>query len=175
MTILPATEEDVRLIMNYERRESNLFSPDILDNSNCWVKRFDTPESPRLTNVYSDSNMSSRSTTAHSTPKPEGMRDSPIENSKHGLILPIYVYDCALASLIEALIDKAKYPRARDIYQDHTFKLGQDVKHDFVNLKVSGDTKPSTPEPKSEDSDNVTSGKIKLIFFFILIIILYIL
>lgn len=80
-------------------------------------------------------------------------------NPRRGLVLPIYVYDCSLALLIDALIEKLERPRFKDIYRDHTFKMGEQFSEEFVNLKSGDNTKPSSPEPKSEDSDNISNGE----------------
>jgi hypothetical protein len=87
---------------------------------------------------------------------------STVENTKRGLILPIYVYDCSLALLIDALIEKLERPRFKDIYRNHTYRMNEQLREDFINLKSSDTTKQSSPEPKSEDSDNIPSGNFKL-------------
>lgn len=80
------------------------------------------------------------------------------ENEKYGLILPIYVYDCSLSVLIDAQIDKLESPRAKDIFRDHTFKIGEQPQEEFISLKPGDEIKLSSPEPKSEESDNVPNG-----------------
>lgn len=90
-------------------------------------------------------------------------------NSRNGgLVIPLYVYDCSLALLVDALVEKLDKPRFKDIFCDHTFRLPELYQEYYINLKSmdggSSATKPSSPEPKSEDSDNVISGKS---FFFL--------
>lgn len=103
------------------------------------------------------SKMSTQSTTANSTTKVN------IEHNFNdaGLVIPVYVYDCSLAVLIDVLVSQLRTPQNydRDIYQDHTFKIGEQITEDFISLKSEGNTKPSSPEPKSEDSDNASSGR----------------
>ncbi|XP_011497452.1 PREDICTED: protein SZT2-like isoform X2 [Ceratosolen solmsi marchali] len=84
---------------------------------------------------------------------------STVENTKRGLILPIYVYDCSLALLIDALIEKLERPRFKDIYHNHTYRMNEQLHEDFINLKSADTTKPSSPEPKSEDSDNIPNDQ----------------
>lgn len=79
-------------------------------------------------------------------------------DNEASLVIPVYVYDCSLALLIDALVGQLQMPQNKDIYQDHTFKIGEQVCEDFVSLKSESNTKPSSPEPKSEDSDNISSG-----------------
>ena len=99
---------------------------------------------------------------AFSTPKTTDTLVRPTAStdgtSRRNLILPIYVYDCSLALLIDALIEKLERPRFKDIHRDHTFRVGDQYREDFVDLKSADNTKPSSPEPKSEDSDNVSGG-----------------
>lgn len=101
---------------------------------------------------------------AFSSPKVTDMFDktpatvSADGTSRRGLLLPVYVYDCSLALLIDVLIEKLERPRFKDIYRDHTFRVADNFHEEFVNLKSGDNTKPSSPEPKSEDSDNVSSG-----------------
>lgn len=77
---------------------------------------------------------------------------------EESLVIPVYVYDCSLALLIDTLVDKLRISHNKDIYQDHTFRVGQQDCKDFVELKSDYNSKPSTPEPKSEDSDNTSGG-----------------
>lgn len=109
-----------------------------------------------------ESNLSSRTTTAESTPKIERRRRTSSTGVKAGLIFPIYVYDCSLALLIEVLVGKLKTPKSKDIYQNNTFTIGQHLQEDFINLKPPNES--TSPEPKSEDSDNLSNGKIFIIY-----------
>ncbi|XP_012282231.1 KICSTOR complex protein SZT2 isoform X2 [Orussus abietinus] len=173
ITILPATEKDVRLIVFPDdgnkggfndihcttQCESLTSNPDFGERNLTPVPSMRSPkESESLLTLHVgdiESNISSRSTTAQSTPKLDVHRNvAASKGSKHGSILPVYVYDCSLALLIDVLVDKLPSPRAKDIYQDHTFRMGEQLGEEFINLKPGGDTKPSSPEPKSEDSDN---------------------
>lgn len=79
-------------------------------------------------------------------------------DNETSFIIPVYVYDCSLALLIDALVGQLQMPQNKDIYQDHTFKIGEQICEDFISLKSESNTKPSSPEPKSEDSDNISSG-----------------
>ncbi|KAJ9595165.1 hypothetical protein L9F63_013523, partial [Diploptera punctata] len=93
---------------------------------------------------------------------PNPSPDVKLENAvrhvpKYGAVtLPIYVYDCPLAILIDVLVygeSDGEYGNkmCKDIYQDRTFKSHS--LFDFIpNIKQS---KHTSPEPKSEDSDGV--------------------
>ena len=184
LTILPASEKDVRILMYpeedgqdfYMGTDSNLHYESL--NSNFDLRDTNlTPVPYARSQVENDcvslnynfdnfgSNISSRTTTAQSTPKLEVYQKIITEeNSKRGLILPVYVYDCSLALLIDSLVDKLPSPRVKDIYRDYTFRIGEHFQEEFINLKSGRDTKPSSPEPKSEDSDNVLGGKFLRIF-----------
>lgn len=96
-------------------------------------------------------------------------RGAPKANAEHnfdnidhegGLVIPVYVYDCSLALLMDALVGQFQTPQNKDIYQDHTFKIGEQISEDFISLKSETNTKPSSPEPKSEDSDNISNGNL---------------
>ncbi|XP_043599602.1 KICSTOR complex protein SZT2-like isoform X2 [Bombus pyrosoma] len=82
---------------------------------------------------------------------------------EESLVIPVYVYDCSLALLIDTLVDKLKISHNKDIYQDHTFRVGQQECKDFIDLKSDYNSKPPTPEPKSEDSDNTASDQRSLV------------
>ncbi|XP_014220610.1 KICSTOR complex protein SZT2-like isoform X1 [Trichogramma pretiosum] len=82
------------------------------------------------------------------------------------LVLPIYVYDCSLALLVDSLVEKLEKPRFRDVRHDYTFRMADQVhqfREEFVGLKSGDNTKPSSPEPKSEDSDNITGDQQNLL------------
>uniref|UniRef100_A0A0C9R6N5 Szt2 protein n=1 Tax=Fopius arisanus TaxID=64838 RepID=A0A0C9R6N5_9HYME len=165
LTVLPSTERDVRTLFNPQkhRKYSREKSVEKLDKISPFEEKsipswFGTPKkfdlSPPPKHLDFETNFSSRTTTAESTPKADRRRRVSSGGPKPGLILPVYVYDCSLALLIEVLINKLKYPRSRDIYQNHTFSVGQNLHEEFINLKSSNDCKSASPEPKSEDSDN---------------------
>lgn len=188
ITILPATEKDVRLLMypeedvqdSYLGTDSNLHYESLSSNFDLrdtnltpvpYARSHNDNESLSPFHNFDDfnSNVSSHTNTAHSTPKMEAFQKLTEENTKRGLILPIYVYDCSLALLIDALVDKLTSPRAKDIYRDYTFRIGEHFQEEFINLKSGGDTKPSSPEPKSEDSDNVLNGENNKKYFFLIL------
>lgn len=171
ITILPASEEDLRLLLCPEESNNrNQSQTDCTDENDFAATNLDgslTPSqsvksmklseisgSPRL--LDGSSNPSSPSATILGAPRPSERCESAIDNSKQGLTLPVYVYDCPLAMLIDALVNKLDSPRVKDIYQDHTYRPGELVGEDFITLKSGSDTKPSSPEPKSDDSDNIT-------------------
>ncbi|CAB0036663.1 unnamed protein product [Trichogramma brassicae] len=82
------------------------------------------------------------------------------------LVLPIYVYDCSLALLVDSLVEKLEKPRFRDVRHDYTFRMADQLhqfREEFVGLKSGDNTKPSSPEPKSEDSDNITGDQQNLL------------
>lgn len=151
MTILPASEKDVYLIaFPQNQNESDLSNRNSLDvnetnsSENLYEKKSDSFEQ-----ISPDNSNSNRSNT-------------PLDNAKttesEGLLIPVYVYNCSLALLIDALIEKLESPRNKDIYQDHTFRVGQKDREEFLHSKLINSMKTSSPEPKSEDSDNATSG-----------------
>ncbi|XP_018404829.1 PREDICTED: protein SZT2-like [Cyphomyrmex costatus] len=168
ITILPATEKDVRMIMytgdNYTSNNSE---------KNCDSDIFDIDmnekvSSPTLcaenlpdfvTFERRESKISSQSTTANSTSKANIDHNYDNVDNEGSLIIPVYVYDCSLALLIDALVGQLQTPQNKDIYYDHTFKVGEQIAEDFVSLKSESNTKPSSPEPKSEDSDNISSDQ----------------
>ncbi|XP_032678990.1 KICSTOR complex protein SZT2-like [Odontomachus brunneus] len=173
LTILPATEKDVRLITyptyagdnctsnNSEKNfESDVFDLDmnekILSPTLC-AKDTNMSDFPTL--ERRESKISSQSTTADSTSKANAEQNFAHADNEGGLVIPVYVYDCSLALLIDTLVGRLQTPQNKDIYQDHTFKIGQEVCEDFINLKPESNTKPSSPEPKSEDSDNISSDQ----------------
>lgn len=140
--------------------ESDIFELDLNEkilSPTLYTKNTNVSEFPTL--ERQESKISSQSTTADSTSKVNGEQNfSNVENGEN-LVIPVYVYDCSLALLIDALICQLQTPQNKDIYQDHTFRIGQQVCEDFINLKSGTNTKPSSPEPKSEDSDNISSGR----------------
>ncbi|XP_023246457.1 KICSTOR complex protein SZT2 [Copidosoma floridanum] len=89
----------------------------------------------------------------------------PIEGSRQALVLPVYVYDCSLALLVDALVEKLERPRARDVHRDHTFQLAEHYaqREDYLRLKSGTGggvgSKPPSPEPRSEDSDSLISDQ----------------
>ncbi|KYN29036.1 Protein SZT2, partial [Trachymyrmex cornetzi] len=169
ITILPATEKDVRLIMytgdnctsnNSEKNyDSDIFDLDMNEKVTSPTLCAENL-SEFVTLERRESKISSHSTTANSTSK-ANIIDHNYDNvdNEGSLIIPVYVYDCSLALLIDALVGQLQTPQNKDIYQDHTFKIGEQISEDFVSLKSESNTKPSSPEPKSEDSDNISSDQ----------------
>ncbi|KAJ8966990.1 hypothetical protein NQ317_011191 [Molorchus minor] len=74
--------------------------------------------------------------------------DVPI-NASNPVCLPIYVFDCPLAMLVNAYVNSSEEssPAKDDIYEDHRFKLPNIIHQDFIKLKgdetcdISGDMK----------------------------------
>lgn len=178
LTILPATEKDVRLIMypaygaadnctsnNSEKNfESDVFDLDMnekISSPTPCTKDANVSDFPTL--ERRESKISSHSTTGDSASKANAEQNFANADNEGSLVVPVYVYDCSLSLLIDALVGRLKTPQNKDIYQDHTFKIGQEVCEDFINLKPESNTKPSSPEPKSEDSDNISSGRRKCV------------
>ncbi|KAL0121707.1 hypothetical protein PUN28_006892 [Cardiocondyla obscurior] len=168
ITILPATEKDVRLIMytgdnctsnNSEKNcDSDIFDLDM--NEKISSPTLCTENIPDfVTAERRESKISSQSTTANSTSKANVDHNFDNADNEGSLVIPVYVYDCSLALLIDALVGQLQTPQNKDIYQDHTFKIGEQISEDFVSLKSESNTKPSSPEPKSEDSDNISSDQ----------------
>lgn len=170
ITILPASDEDLSLLVCPDKGtthnhtdctdENDVLNPGNIDGS-LTPSRFSvkseilgSPNPPEQT----ASNISSPTATILSAPRASERCESAVDNSKEGLTLPVYVYDCPLAMLIDGIVNKLDSPRVKDIYQDHTYRAGELVGEDFVTLKSGNDTKPSSPEPKSDDSDNVAGG-----------------
>ncbi|XP_043281050.1 KICSTOR complex protein SZT2-like isoform X2 [Venturia canescens] len=179
ITMIPASDKDVKSIMSScensgedivrlgktnELLEALTPIREMIDERTR--DSFSSGDSPRKSKMSTDLRMSdfdlntpSLTTTAESTPKVERRRNVFPSNAKPRLILPVYVYDCSLSLLIEVLINKARSSRIKDTYEDHTFTLGEQVREDYVNLKSGNDVKPTSPEPKSEDSDNLSNDQ----------------
>ncbi|CAL7950911.1 unnamed protein product [Xylocopa violacea] len=168
ITILPASEKDVRLFMSSPHTEEYLAANNSEKNCESVIFNMDLSEKHSSLKVSPDINVTDYS----SLDDESKLHDRYIENvtteteaqrkfqdSEESLIIPVYVYDCSLALLIDTLIDKLKISHNKDIYQDHTFKVGQQECKDFVELKSDYNSKPSTPESKSEDSDNTANGQ----------------
>lgn len=190
ITMIPASDKDVKSMISSCETDEDIIrlgkTNDLLESltpiremrEDRTRDSLSPGDSPRHLKTSADLQMSdfelnipSLTTTAESTPKVERRRNIIPSNAKPRLILPVYVYDCSLSLLIEVLINKARSPRIKDTYEDHTFTLGEQVREDYVNLKSGNDGKPTSPEPKSEDSDNLSNGKFKIRrkFFFLAI------
>ncbi|XP_031787876.1 KICSTOR complex protein SZT2 isoform X2 [Nasonia vitripennis] len=187
VTLLPAAESDVQLMSHPDEDVDRhvlttpVFSqqPDESTSEHIEYKQLygdaETSQSGDTSPVQRNRAETAESTDmeylknalAFSTPKATDMFDkTPVTasasadgTSRRGLVLPVYVYDCSLALLIDALIEKHEKPRFKDIYRDHTYRVSDNFREEFVNLKSGDNTKPSSPEPKSEDSDNVSSDQ----------------
>lgn len=166
ITILPASEKDVRLFISplhiEEHLESNLeqnsesviFNMDLCENTMCSkVSTMDINITDCSQNDESKYNQCIENNISETDAQKK------FHDSEESLVIPVYIYDCSLALLIDTLVDKLKISHNKDIYQNHTFKVSQQICKDFVELKSDYNSKPSTPEPKSEDSDNTSSGK----------------
>lgn len=170
ITVLPASEKDVRLFTSSVYAEeffgsnssetnykSGIFNIDLTEKypySTLYMKDINTTDYTLLKNNESELHNQFTTDVTSKTVEQENSQDS-----EGSLVLPVYVYDSSLALLIDTLTDKLKTSHNKDIYQDHTFRIGHQECKDFVELKVGYNSKPASPEPKSEDSDNSASGK----------------
>ncbi|XP_043487708.1 KICSTOR complex protein SZT2-like isoform X1 [Polistes fuscatus] len=161
MTILPASEKDVYLIALH--RNQNEKEPSSNDK-NC--SKFEVNEMNCSTdNSYEKKTIESFEQSTSDNNTNSNRSNTPVENitkiisSSESLLIPVYVYNCSLTLLIDALIEKLESPRNKDIYQDHTFRIGQKDREEFMHSKLMNNMKTSSPEPKSEDSDNATSDQ----------------
>ncbi|XP_066587997.1 KICSTOR complex protein SZT2-like [Prorops nasuta] len=175
VTILPASERDVQLLMNHGSSRSAF-------SSNNSEQNYESEQFLRETIDITTASPGSQSTDLNtsedliveiqyvkepnvSDPIRTGLKKEVtinhyVEKSREGLIIPVYVCDCSLALLIDALIDKSPSPRNKDIYRDYTFRIGQEENIDFINLRAASNcSKPPSPEPKSEDSDNIAGDQ----------------
>lgn len=101
LTFVPATIEDLKMLMKYEPDNSNISS------SNEHIDRASSQASN-----YSE---------------------VPINNT-NSLSLPIYVYDCPLALLVESFINNLESSAitSRDVYEDHRYKCGLIVQEECI-------------------------------------------
>ncbi|KAI4483415.1 hypothetical protein M0802_013415, partial [Mischocyttarus mexicanus] len=169
MTILPASEKDVYLIaVNRNQNEQESTSSNdksFLDErqSNVDVNEINCCSSDNLlyetkkTDSFEQSSSENSNSNQSNTPPLDNT--TKISISENHVLIPVYVYNCSLALLIDALIEKLESPRNKDIYQDHTFRVGQKDREEFIHSKLMNNMKTSSPEPKSEDSDNATSDQ----------------
>ncbi|XP_047362781.1 KICSTOR complex protein SZT2 isoform X1 [Vespa velutina] len=160
MTILPASEKDVYLIaFPQNQNESDLSNRNSLEERQSTNN--DINETNSSDNIYEKKSDSFEQTSSGNSNS--NRSNTPLDNAKtiefEGLLIPVYVYNCSLALLIDALIEKLESPRNKDIYQDHTFRVGQKDREEFFHSKFINNMKTSSPEPKSEDSDNATSDQ----------------
>ncbi|KOX81297.1 Protein SZT2, partial [Melipona quadrifasciata] len=177
ITILPASEKDVvRLFASTSSTEERSTSNNSERNSESVVFNVDLSESQNNACSKSSTTDVNATDTASIENNETAFYDQCVEDSvtnadtqrrshdcEESLVIPVYVYDCSLALLIDTLVDKLKISHNKDIYQDHTFRVGQQECKDFIELKSDCNSKPSTPEPKSEDSDNTASDQRSLV------------
>lgn len=172
ITILPASEKDVvRLFASTSSTEEQSTSNNSERNSESVVFNVDLSESQNNAcsksfttdvNLTDAASIENNDTAFYDQCIEDSVTNADTQRRSHdceeSLVIPVYVYDCSLALLIDTLVDKLKISHNKDIYQDHTFRVGQQECKDFIELKSDCNSKPSTPEPKSEDSDNTASG-----------------
>ncbi|KAK4871539.1 hypothetical protein RN001_015663 [Aquatica leii] len=99
----------------------------------------------------------SSESTERASSRGSNFSDVPI-NVSNSLVLPLYVFDCPLALLVEAYVNNTNEEIivAGDIYEDHRFKNGFHVHEDSIRLK--SDDSPDAKADDGEDSKhNVTS------------------
>lgn len=80
------------------------------------------------------------------------------ENLNESLTLPVYVYDCPIAVLMNSYVNPLRNIKTniKDVYEDCTFSMNQNS-YDFDNIKQKvemHDHNSRSPEPKSEESEN---------------------
>lgn len=110
-----------------------LLSPDSKSSSNLSVSTIDNDRASSQSSNYSE---------------------VPI-NTPTSLILPLYVYDCPLACLVDSYINNLSENSTvgKDIYEDHRFKFDQPiVQEDSVKLKNDDISKDSS-ESRTEEMD----------------------
>ncbi|GJQ67112.1 hypothetical protein Trydic_g21981 [Trypoxylus dichotomus] len=85
--------------------------------------------------------------------------DVPI-NSKHSYSLPIFVYDCPLAALVDACINSHDNSiiYSRDIFEDHRFKNGSHIMEERISLKYEDDQHEKS---ESENPDHSAKNHCK--------------
>lgn len=90
--------------------------------------------------------------------------DVPI-NAANTLTFPVYVYDCPLSLLVDAYINGGESVdiQNRDVYEDHRYRVGREEEEQpLVRLiEECEQQNNSSPEPKSEDSDNDSKNSAK--------------
>lgn len=92
----------------------------------------------------------------------EGTERTPSQNSNYSevpinvtssLMLPLYIYDCPLSSLVDSYIHNPGGTNnfTKDSYEDHRFKTDTFVQEDSIRLNDQKDD--ISPEPQSDESD----------------------
>ncbi|XP_025829072.1 KICSTOR complex protein SZT2-like [Agrilus planipennis] len=70
---------------------------------------------------------------------------------KSGLPLPLYVFDCPLAALVECFVNGSDQNRSQnDIYDDHRHKVNLEK----INERLSTTSQSSSTETKTEETEN---------------------
>lgn len=76
----------------------------------------------------------SRESVDRASSRGSNFSDVPI-NVTNSLTLPVYVYDCPLALLVNAYIQNPEEAKgAKDIYEDHRFKSTDFVQDEYLKL-----------------------------------------
>lgn len=121
ITILPASEKDVQVFMYPSCTEDLFVSSNPQGNYETGVFNLDLNEKQSNSSSYAgDGNVAnSNEFIANITSKIEEQRN--FQDCERNLIIPIYVYDCSLALLIDTLTDKLKIPYNKDIFQDRSY------------------------------------------------------
>lgn len=86
-----------------------------------------------ILNINSDKLSPSISTSNISIASQSTGSDVPI-NSKHSYSLPIFVYDCPLATLVDACINSHdnSIVYSKDVFEDHRFRNGNHVMEEVI-------------------------------------------
>ncbi|KAK5639276.1 hypothetical protein RI129_011768 [Pyrocoelia pectoralis] len=108
--------------------------------------------------TYTPSLNDSSESTERASSRGSNVSDVPI-NSASTLILPVYVFDCPLALLVESYINDVTqtFMVDRDVYEDHRFKFGFHIHEDSVRLK--GDETTESRNYEIESNENRQSIK----------------
>uniref|UniRef100_A0A1Y1NFY9 Protein SZT2 n=1 Tax=Photinus pyralis TaxID=7054 RepID=A0A1Y1NFY9_PHOPY len=108
--------------------------------------------------TYTPSLNDSSESTERASSRGSNVSDVPI-NASSTLVLPVYVFDCPLALLVESYINDVTNTVMvdRDVYEDHRFKFGFHVHEDSVRLK--GDESMETRHYEMESNESKNSIK----------------
>ncbi|XP_008200755.1 KICSTOR complex protein SZT2 isoform X3 [Tribolium castaneum] len=108
--------------------------------------------------VHSDSTnipslSESRESVDRTSSRGSNFSDVPI-NVTNSLTLPIYVYDCPLALLVNAYVQNPEETKGpRDVYEDHRFKSTDFIQDEYLKLKTD------ECENKSDDNYDIPDDK----------------
>ncbi|KAF5294731.1 hypothetical protein FQA39_LY00215 [Lamprigera yunnana] len=102
---------------------------------------------------YTLSLIESSESTERASSRGSNFSDVPI-NVVNSLILPLYVFDCPLALLVDAYVNNSNedFKVNGDIYEDHRFKYGFHTQEDSVRLKSDEDPGHDDPDADSKYS-----------------------